>query len=64
MDIVKYTSEHENLTKYFECGNFVIDYFLKNGGALDENQGITYVWLSKKRDFIIGYYNIMAEKYI
>lgn len=58
MDIVKYTSEYENLTKYFECGNFVIDNFLKNGGALDENQGITYVWLSKKRDFIIGYYNV------
>ena len=30
----------------------------KNGGALDENQGITFIWLSKKRDFIIVYYNI------
>lgn len=58
MDIVKYTSEYENLTKRFECGNIVIDNFLKNGGALDENQGITYVLLSDKKDFIIGFYNI------
>ena len=58
MDIVKYTSEYENLTKDFDCGNFVIDNFLKNGSALDENQGITYILLSKKKDCIIGYYNI------
>ena len=36
----------------------MIDNFLKNGDALDENQGITYVMLSDKKDFIIGYYNI------
>lgn len=45
MDIIKYTSEYEGLKKRFTCGNIVIDNFLKNGGALDENQGITYVLL-------------------
>ena len=58
MNIEKYTFEYENLAKNFECGNFVIDNFLKNGDALDENQGITYILLSDKKDFIIGYYNI------
>lgn len=32
--------------------------FLKSGNALDENQGITYVMLSEKKDVIIGFYNI------
>lgn len=36
----------------------VIDKFLHDGSALDENQGITYVLLSDESDFIIGYYNI------
>lgn len=58
MDVLKYTPEYEVLAKSFECGNFVIDNFLKSGNALDENQGITYILLSHKKDFIIGYYNI------
>lgn len=58
MDIIKYTSEYDNLKNRFTCGNIVIDNFLKNGGALDENQGITYVLLSDKKNAIIGYYNI------
>lgn len=58
MKIEKYTREYEKLKNNFECGNIVIDNFLKNGDALDENQGITYVMMSDKRDFIIGYYNI------
>ena len=58
MEIKKYTREFENLKNHFECGNIIIDNFLKNGDALDENQGITYVMLSDKKDFIIGYYNI------
>lgn len=58
MNIIKYTSEYENLKNNFTCGNIVIDNFLKNGGALDENQGITYVLLSDKKDVIIGFYNI------
>ncbi|MCM1045092.1 MAG: hypothetical protein NC417_06255 [Candidatus Gastranaerophilales bacterium] len=58
MDIIKYTSEYENLKYQFTCGNIVIDNFLKNSDALDENQGITYVLLSDKKDAIIGYYNI------
>ena len=58
MEIKKYTREFENLKNHFECGNIMIDNFLKNGDALDENQGITYVMLSDKKDFIIGYYNI------
>lgn len=58
MEIKKYTREFENLKNHFECGNIMIDNFLENGDALDENQGITYVMLSDKKDFIIGYYNI------
>lgn len=58
MTIEKYTKEYEKLKDHFKCGNIVIDNFLKNGNALDENQGITYVMLSDKKDFIIGYYNI------
>lgn len=58
MNIVKFTAKYERLAKDFECGNIVIDKFLRNGDALDENQGITYVLLSDNRDFIIGYYNI------
>lgn len=58
MNIVKYTSEYEDLAKDFKCGNKVIDKFLHDGSALDENQGITYVLLSDESDFIIGYYNI------
>lgn len=58
MNIEKYTSKYEKLAKSFECGNIVIDKFLKNGDALDENQGITYVLLSDNKDFMIGYYNV------
>ena len=58
MIIEKYTREYENLRDSFKCGNNIIDNFLREGNALDENQGITYVMLSDKRDVIIGYYNI------
>ncbi len=58
MDIIRYTSEYKNLKEQFTCGNIVIDNFLRNDNALDENQGITYVLLSDKKDVIIGYYNI------
>ena len=58
MNIKKYTSKYENLAKNFKCGNIVIDNFLKDGRALDENQGITYILLSDEEDRIVGYYNI------
>ncbi|MCM1466792.1 MAG: hypothetical protein NC086_01490 [Alistipes sp.] len=58
MNVEKYTSEYKNLKKNFKCGNAVIDNFLRSDNALDENQGITYVLLSDKKDVIIGYYNI------
>ena len=58
MNIVKYTVEYSDLVKDFRCGNEVIDKFLRDGSALDENQGITYILLSDESDFIIGYYNI------
>ena len=58
MIIEKYTREYENLRDSFKCGNNIIDNFLREGNALDENQGITYVMLSDKRDVIIGYYNL------
>lgn len=58
MNIVKYTSEYLGLEKEFECGNMVIDKFIKDGNALDENQGITYIMLSDDAEFMIGYYNI------
>lgn len=58
MEIVKYTREYIELAEKFDCGNSVINKFLKQADALDENQGITYIMLSDKRNFIIGYYNI------
>ena len=58
MNNAKYTLQYRDLAKNFSCGNIVIDNFLKSGDALDENQGITYVLLSDKKDFIIGYYNV------
>lgn len=48
MNIEKYTHQYTNLAKNFECGNIVIDNFLRSGDALDENQGIIYVLLSDK----------------
>ena len=57
-EIKKYIKKYENLSKDFECGNIIIDNFLKSGSALDKNQGITYVMLSEKENFLIGYYNI------
>ena len=33
MDIIKYTSEYEELRNNFTCGNIVIDNFLKNQGT-------------------------------
>lgn len=58
-DIQKNTRK---LAQNFECGNTIIDNFLRNGNALDGNQGITYVLLSDKKDVIIGYYNIEAGR--
>jgi len=58
MNIVKYTSKYKDLAMKFECGNKVIDRFLHDDNALDENQGITYILLSDDEDYIIGYYNI------
>ena len=58
MNIVKYVEKYKKLKDNFTCGNIVIDNFLKKDNALDENQGITYVLLSDKKDVIIGYYNI------
>ncbi len=57
MNIVKYTPEYENLKENFTCGNVVIDNFLRNGNALDENQGITYVLLSDKIGCCLEYSN-------
>ena len=62
MNVERYTKEYEKIAKNFECGNIIIDNFLWNGNALDENQGITYVLLSDKKDVIIGYYNIEAGR--
>lgn len=62
MDIVKYTVDYVNLANEFDCGNFIINKFLKSGDALDKNQGITYVMLSDEEDFIIGYYNICVGR--
>lgn len=58
MKIVKYTEKYVGLAHDFKCGNIVLDNFLKDGSALDENRGITYVMLTDDEDAIIGYYNI------
>lgn len=62
MEIVKFTHEYSNLTSAFDCGNIILNNFIKSGDALDKNQGITYILLSDEKDFIIGYYNIEASK--
>ncbi len=56
MKIEKLTDKYFHLTHNFTCGNIVIDNFLKNGNALDKNQGITYIMLSDDCEFILGYY--------
>ena len=48
----KFRIDYKPLADNFSCGNTVINNFLKNGDALDENQGITYVLLSDDKDFI------------
>jgi len=62
MNIVKYTKRFSSLTEKFDCGNFIINNFLKSGDALDKNQGITYVMLSDEKNYIIGYYNISVGR--
>lgn len=46
----------------FDCGNIVLNNFIKSTDALDKSQGITYVMLTDKKDFIIGYYNISTGR--
>lgn len=58
MRITKLTQQYVPLVNNFECGNDVIDNFLKKSDALDENQGITYILLDDDECFIVGYYNI------
>jgi hypothetical protein len=58
MIVDKYTKNYEDLAKKFDCGNAVINNFLRDGNALDANQGVTYVLLSDEKDYIVGYYNI------
>lgn len=62
MNIVKYSNEYQNLVKDFDCGNVVLNNFINSSDALDKSQGITYILLSDKKDFIIGYYNISAGR--
>nr|WP_314463653.1 hypothetical protein [uncultured Clostridium sp.] len=62
MNIEKYTKNYFSLTKEFDCGNYVINNFLKSADALDENQGITYIMLSDEKDYIIGFYNISVGR--
>lgn len=62
MNIVKYSSEFQNLVIKFDCGNTALNNFINSSDALDKSQGITYILLSDKKDFIIGYYNINAGR--
>lgn len=62
MNIIKYTIEHQHLASIFDCGNIILNNFLKSTNALDENQGITYIMVSDNKDFIIGYYNISVGR--
>ena len=62
MNIEKYTKKFSPLTEKFDCGNFIINNFIKSGDALDENQGITYIMLSDEKNYIIGYYNISVGR--
>lgn len=61
MTFEKFEEKHQTLAQSFDCGNIVINNFLKNGDALDANQGITYLLLSED-NVIIGYYNISVGR--
>lgn len=58
MKVYKLTEDILPLTASFECGNYVIDNFLKSRDALDCSQGVTYVMLTDDEKVIVGYYNI------
>lgn len=58
LNVVPYTVALQKLSKTFSSGNDHLDRFLKESVSLDDNFGKTYVWLSEKEDFIVGYYNI------
>lgn len=62
MIFVKYTTEYNHIVSSFDCRNTVINNFLKNGMALNKNEGITYLMLSDDEDTVIGYYNISASR--
>lgn len=64
MNIEKYTKKFSPLTEKFDCGNFIINNFIKSGDALDENQGITYIMLSDEKNYIIGYIIYLSEELI
>ena len=55
---VPYSHELMPLAASFSSGNAYIDKFLRDSDSLNDNIGKTYVWLSRSRKEIIGYYNI------
>jgi len=57
-DVVEYCESYRELAKHFHSGNDYLDAFLRGPSALDDGYGKTYVFLTEKRDAIIGYYNI------
>ena len=62
VNIVKYTKELQNLSNKFDCGNIVINSFLKQDYAFDSNQGVTYVMLNKNKSCIMGFYTIEVDR--
>lgn len=62
MIVRKFTHNDTTLAKSFECGNLIIDNFLKSNKALDPNYGVTYILVNNTNDFIIGYYNIEVSR--
>ena len=62
INIIKYTKELQNLADNFDCGNKVINRFLKQDYAFDNNQGVTYVMVNKDKSRIIGFYAIEADR--
>lgn len=57
-DVEAFSAKYAELAKRFHSGNAYLDSFLKGPEALDDGYGKTYIFLTEKKDAIIGYYNI------
>ena len=62
INILKYTKKFQRLANTFDCENQVINSFIRQDYAFDENQGITYIMVDKNMSRIIGFYTIETSR--